>query len=160
LIPILIAIIMDQLPQQENMAPDYGLPQCWLNNGYGLYIYFIIPIAIIFVANFILYTAVIIRFIILSRQTSAVNNSDNHDKIFISVRLIFGFGLLWVFGLLSAVFPKTDSLSCIFIFVNGLSGPILFLVFLCNGKVVGLIRSRSKWMSTKSTSQATKSSRA
>ena len=84
--------------------------------------------------NMVAYVFVVVKFSVLAYQTRNVKSSHG-EKIVLSVKLIFAFGLLWVFGLMSAAWRENSELSCIFVFLNGLSGVVLFLVFLCNKTV-------------------------
>lgn len=133
-IPVAIALVSDSISPHSELAPQYGLPQCWLNSSYGLYIYFLIPLASMFVANVIGYVIVIVRFSVLAYQARRVRNS-HHEKIILGIKLFFAFGLLWVFGLLSALFPGNAAIACIFIFSNSLTGSLMAVVFLCNKSV-------------------------
>lgn len=133
-IPVIVALAMDQIKTDSDLAPSYGLPQCWLNSAYGLYIYFLVPLAAMFFTNFIIYVIVVVRFSILAYQCRAVRNT-HHEKIILSFKLFFAFGLLWVFGILCAAFPENSAFSCLFIFINSLSGVLLLLIFLVNASV-------------------------
>lgn len=138
-VPVVIALVIDQTNTDSELAPMYGLPQCWLNSSYGLYIYFLVPLAFMFLASFIAYVIVVVRFSVLAYQSRAVRNA-HHEKIILSVKLFFAFGMLWIFGFLCAAFPEVAAFSCIFVFVNSLTGVLLLFVFLVNASVCQALR--------------------
>ena len=157
LIPVIVALSIDRLESMSEYAPQYGLPQCWFNSEYGLFLYFLLPVAIAVVANIVSYTIVITRFAVLAYQTRKSKTSHG-EKLILGVKLFFAFGLLWVIGLLAAIFNKSKSWSCIFMFVNSLSGVLLMLVFVCNGAIFKALRYRItgkglRQVSTKSTTR-------
>ena len=135
MIPTLIALIIDHTDSGSDLAPQYGLPQCWINSRYGLYIYFLLPVAIIFTLNLIAYIVVVVRLSLLVNQTRRAR-TNHREKLILIVKLFFAFGLLWIFGILSAIFRDNAGLSCLFLFVNSLSGLILLLIFVCNASVL------------------------
>lgn len=139
LIPIIIALIIDSVKPDSDLAPQYGLPQCWLNSAYGIYIYFIIPLTSMFVTNLVIFIVIIVKFSILAYQSRHVR-THHREKVILTVKLIFAFGLLWVFGILSAIFPQNGAIACIFIFVNSSMGTILCVVFLMNRSVINATR--------------------
>ena len=159
-LPVVIALVIDGVEPEAEFAPQYGLPQCWLNSPYGVYIYFLIPLTCMFVANFVTYILVVIRFSILAFQSRGVRKA-HHEKIILSVKLFFAFGLLWIFGLLSAIFPGNAAFACIFIFTSSLNGLMLFLVFLCNEavfKALKKFKSETSHSSSKPTNQTSQHS--
>ena len=149
---VISAIIIDHVDPSSPVRPQYGGDQCWFSSRYGLYIYFLLPMAIVFCLNLASYVIVVIKFSILAYQTRGVR-TNHSEKIILSVKLMFAFGLLWVFGLLAAAFRDNVALSCIATFLNGLSGLVLLLVFMCNKSVIRLVSGyvRTVLVSKKST---------
>ena len=95
--------------------------------------------AIIFSINLLSYIYVITKFVIIAYQTRQVN-TNHKEKIILSMKFIFTFGLLWVTGILAYVLKDNGTLPCVFLFLNGLNGAILFLVFVCSKSVFTAIR--------------------
>lgn len=155
MVPVTTALIIDNVTTMSEFSPQYGQPQCWFNSDYGLYFYFLIPIAVILLLNFVTYIIIIIRFAILAYQTRKAK-SAHKEKLIISVKLFFAFGLLWIFGILSAVFPNNPAISCIFIFINTLSGMLLMLVFICNHSVINSFRTQVTSLTSQSDVFSTK----
>lgn len=139
LIPVLLAVIFDNTDVRPELKPVYGLPQCLVNSKYGLFIYLVVPKAVIFVANLLAYIAVVIKFSILAYQTRKAK-VNHREKLVLSIKLFFAFGLFWLFGILSAVHKGSYGLSCTFQFLNSLNGVLLMLVFLCNGAVLQAVK--------------------
>ena len=71
--------------------PVYGAPECWFNSPPRLYFYFLLPMAIIFCFNLVIYIAIVVKFAVLAYQTRTVR-SNHREKLLLSVQLIFVFG--------------------------------------------------------------------
>lgn len=125
-----------------DLKPQIGGIQCWFQTEFGLQVYFLVPIAIIFCANLFIYIVLVSKLACLAYQTRKVKT--NHvEKLILSIKLFFAFGLLWMVGLLAAIFKGNDALKCSFLIVNGLNGVLLFIVFICTKAVLTKIFRRS-----------------
>lgn len=140
LIPVAGTILGDYVNIPDAYKPHIGGQHCWFTTRLGLLIYFQLPIVLLFCTNLLIYIVVIIKFIVLSCQTRRVRN-DHSEKLVMSIKFFFGFGLLWIFGILAAAFREVIFLNCLFMFLTGFNGVIMFCVFLGSRKVVRSIRS-------------------
>lgn len=138
-IPVIVAISIDHIDTMSELSPQYGIPECWFNSQYGLFLYFLIPIAVTLAVNAVFYIIIVVKFAMLAYQTRGVRTSHT-EKLVLGVKLFFAFGLLWIFGILSAVINKNEALVCIFMFSNSLSGVFLLVIFVCNGAVVRALK--------------------
>ena len=114
---------------------------CWFSSPYGMIIYFLFPLLIIFVSNLIAFIVVIFKLSILAYQSRRVKTS-HYEKVTLSIKMIFAFGLLWAYTILAVIFYADQALSCIAMFINGLKGVIVFVVFICNKPVLHALHNK------------------
>lgn len=138
LIPVILTTVAEHSNLNEKYKPQIGGEKCWFRGPYGLQFYFLLPIAIVFCANLIIYITLIARLALLAYETRKAK-TNHKEKLILSVKLFFAFGLLWLVGFLSAIFVHNENLKCGFLILNGLNGVFLFIVFICTKAFFNLL---------------------
>ncbi|XP_068230514.1 uncharacterized protein [Palaemon carinicauda] len=52
---VLIALVFDNVDIVADYRPEYGTDYCWINNRYGLILFFVMPVGAIIIENMVLY---------------------------------------------------------------------------------------------------------
>ncbi|XP_078615940.1 uncharacterized protein LOC144884472 [Branchiostoma floridae x Branchiostoma japonicum] len=118
-----------------------GTVTCWISQLYPLIFAFFVPLAIIIVANAILFIITVISI----NRTRSVQGKNARQNVKVYVRLSTVMGFTWIFGFLAVVVNAriiTEILWFLFIIFNCLQGVFLFIAFVCNTRVLNLYKKR------------------
>ncbi|CAH1240436.1 ADGRL2 [Branchiostoma lanceolatum] len=118
-----------------------GKVTCWISKLYPLIFAFFVPLAIIIVANAILFIITVISI----TRTRSVQGKNARQNVKVYVRLSTVMGFTWIFGFLAVVVNTrilTEILWFLFIIFNCLQGVFLFVAFVCNTRVLNLYKKR------------------
>ena len=131
----------DVLYTHSQFVPGYGKGVCWLTNGYGLLLFFALPMGILLLLNLLLYCLVIKGLAKTSKRTALVRqNNDGNKRLFlIYVKLTTIMGFTWIFGF-AATFAELPVLWYIFVVLNTLQGLFICLAFVCTKNVFKLFK--------------------
>ncbi|CAH4028294.1 unnamed protein product [Pieris brassicae] len=125
---------------------------CFIS-GKSKLIYLYGPMVILCVANlvFFILTALKIREIkeqtaVLKSRESATHDKHNKDKqrLLLYVKLFIVMGINWVLEVISALYPKANSIWKFTDAYNVLVGLIIFILFVCKKKIFRLLKNRIK----------------
>ncbi|XP_062124820.1 uncharacterized protein LOC133837923 [Drosophila sulfurigaster albostrigata] len=123
LLPVILVVLLDH--------NSFGKGGICYPSGYALYFGVILPIAVIVIANFIIF-CLIIHNILLSTTNPSIRHTEKTVVIYqirLSVLLFFLLGFTWFFGFLSTM--KAGILfSYLFCLTATLQGFVIFLYFI------------------------------
>ena len=102
-----------------------------------VYITFALPVALVIITNALMFVKVVIN--IRQGQSIQRHVANDRNEIGIFVKLSTLTGLTWVFGLIDSVVDLSP-FAYISIILNASQGLFLFLAFICNRRVLGLLK--------------------
>ncbi|XP_072029568.1 uncharacterized protein [Amphiura filiformis] len=118
---------------------------CWLRGGFPVLIAFGVPVAMALIINIICFARTIhgIRSTMQAAKILKKEHHENDDLEFLKkelnlyTRLSVSVGLTWISGF---IIPYTGvaELGYLFIILNSLQGPVIFLSFICSRRVFKL----------------------
>ena len=154
---VLLAMIFDFTKVQAVM-PDYGKAFCWFGNQSGLLIFFVLPVACLLFADIVFFTLTVRQIHLVKESTKGITkNKGEQQRLGLYVKLAIIMGLTWILGFVASLIQSTV-VWYIFVVLNSLQGLWICLTFICNSKVINLIRGRyTKYRL--STSQSDRSSK-
>ena len=129
----------------ESLKPFYGKTVCWISNGYVLLGFFAVPLGLIICANIIFFIFSVIS-IGKSSQNTVLGRGNKQEGVGIRQRLLLYtklsviMGFTWAFGFTANFSRETPVLWYLFIIFNTLQGLFICLAFVCNRKVLELLR--------------------
>lgn len=122
LVPVILVVVLDQ--------DTFSRGEICYPSGYSLYFGIIIPIAIIIIANFIIFCLIIYN--ILGISKIPIRHTDKPvliHQIRLSILLFFLLGFTWLFGILSAM--KAGIIFSYFFCVTAtMQGFVIFIYFI------------------------------
>ena len=119
--------------------PLYGVRFCWISNGKGLLLFFLVPIAILLISNIAFFVKSARSIHTSSKKTSRVLRRKDTCKLFIYIKLSIVMGLTWCFGFAATV-TNIDVMWYLFISFNTLQGFFIAVFFVCTKKVFRIVR--------------------
>lgn len=137
IMPIGILFALDPDNYSEHIKMGSLQTKFCYPSGLGFWLSVFLPVAIIVVANCILFSIIIYSVFISSKIKRHGDSKQLFRSISVSFLLFFLFGLTWVFGLLS----EQIIFTYLFCLTATLQGLVLFLFF-----VVGNKKTRDLWM--------------
>lgn len=139
----------------EKYLPNFGVSNCWFLkiNSYAHIVYFTVPISVLLLANFVFFILTKMCVNDIQNDIIAIKNTDrngNRKKRFIALKTRFSMNLkvfvvvsaLWVMEVLSNIFEFPKQLFYIIDTCNVLQGFFIFIIFVCNKKVITAIKSK------------------
>ncbi|KAL4233527.1 synapse assembly [Mactra antiquata] len=144
LIVVLSAVIVDYSIESDiikEFKPLYGQVGCWISSKYALLLFFVGPLALLKLFDFIAFGIIVYHITKAKKQGAMARNENNSCTFFIHVKLSLVMGLTWVFAFI-ANFGGTSILWYLFIILNTLQGLFIAFSFVCTRKVFRLIKSR------------------
>jgi len=145
LVPVLINIIISTVNSSDNNI-GYGGSFCYIT-GNDFHIYILsIPLAILILANIVLYVVVIVHIerTRLKRQPST-STSDNRSLISAYMKMSTITGMTWIFGFVF-MFTEQRWAEYMFVLLNATQGVFIFIAFIANKRVLGLYKELIKRM--------------
>ena len=139
LVPVLINIIISTVNSSDNNI-GYGGSFCYIT-GSDFHIYILsIPLAILILANIVLYVVVIVHIerTRLKRQPST-STSDNRSLISAYMKMSTITGMTWIFGFVF-MFTEQRWAEYMFVLLNATQGVFIFIAFIANKRVLGLYK--------------------
>ena len=124
------------LIQSGGQTSGYGGKLCYLSSPIMQLMTFVIPTAVVLLANFAIFLKVVFHIRSLVRSTSMINNEKHYLSVY--VRLSALTGLTWIFGFLR-ILLNMEFLEYIFIIFNSSQGVFIMLAFVLNERVLSLI---------------------
>ncbi|XP_038054372.1 uncharacterized protein LOC119726669 isoform X2 [Patiria miniata] len=135
-LPLVIVVIILAADYTQYEHPNY----CFLKPGNAIYYGQILPIGLVLLFNFVIFTLVT-RKLTCARKTIGSSSDKSHrqerlrrlqNAVAISVLL----GLTWVFGLLSVIQAASFAFQVLFAICNSLQGLMIFVLFCARQKEV------------------------
>ena len=133
---VVVAVVVDNVSVNPTFQPQYGDPNCWMNQSWAVIIFFGIPFGISLTVSVCLFITTTFNL----RKTFAdtkniLNKESNGQEYKIYVKLLILMGITWIFAFIA---PYVDHISVwiIFIGLNASQGLFIFVAFVCNKKVV------------------------
>lgn len=145
LIIVVTCLCLDFFLLDSAFRPGYGDGDfCWISKRMSLIIFFIVPLGVSLVGNFVLFSVTVYRMCQSSRTSGKVLNQQ-HSKVevLVCVKLSFIMGLTWVFAFL-ANFTQWIAMWYLFILFNTLQGAFLCFSFVCTKNVFRLLRPKTR----------------
>ena len=165
MVPLLLVTVallsdLDYIPLPEYMRPHYAQAFCWLNNKWGLLIFFAAPIAVLLLINILFFILTVVNICHASLAAKFVSKGQRMSKrshLVLYVKLTAVMGLTWIFGYLANSSPEHSQIMWyLFVVFNSLQGLIICIGFVCNRRVINLLREGQQ--RKKSVSSTTRSS--
>lgn len=133
------SILYDGIHPTSRYAPRYGREVCWIGSRWGLMAFFVAPIIIILLTNFMLfvYTAYTVRRVQTRSEKFRTNPSSFKNEMVrlkLYIRLVVVLGLTWFFGILSSL-TNMSWLWYPFFILGAAQGVFIFVAFTCKRKV-------------------------
>ncbi|XP_015903268.2 uncharacterized protein [Parasteatoda tepidariorum] len=148
---VALSVIVDNLLASDNkFRPRYGNPICWFNHRYGLIVFFTVPVAVLLLANIILFGRTALSLREVSRQTKLVNNFSEKMRYFLYLKLAVVLGLTWILGFVAGA-AGINALWYPFIILNGLQGALIFLSFTVKRNILNMLSIKFRLRSDKYT---------
>nr|KAG5714745.1 hypothetical protein BaRGS_000233 [Batillaria attramentaria] len=133
--------LIQALDPESSVSPRYGQGICWLSNKFALLVFFASPLFLLLLLNAVFFV-ISARNIARARRTSArMLGKEEEGRMGIYVKLTVVMGLTWVFGFLAALVPN-QILTYSFVVMNTLQGLFIFLSFVLNKRVLGLLKDK------------------
>ncbi|KAH3789055.1 hypothetical protein DPMN_167222 [Dreissena polymorpha] len=120
-----------------NNDTGYGNVHCYINEQTMVYITFALPVALVIITNALMFVKVVINIRRSQNIKRHVANDRNEIGIFVKLSTLTGF--TWVFGLVDSITNLTP-FAYIFIILNASQGVFLFFAFICNRRVLGVLK--------------------
>ena len=139
---VLITLAADfLLPTPYNLKPKYGQDNCWLSpNGYGVLIYFGVPVFMLIIFNCIIFIATSFALRGAFKQSRVVRNNDQqHWKAYVKLFVVMGFSYILV---LLTPFIDHIVLWIFIIILNSSQGVFICIAFVCKKKIVHSLSSQ------------------
>ena len=124
---VVAAFFIDEFSAWE-YRPKYADPICWITDSTGLLIFFLAPLALILLANFVFFVLSLKNICMSYRTKTEDVKQRKPGQIFIYLKLSVIMGLTWVFGFLGNI-VNDDIFWTLFAISNGLQGLFIFLGF-------------------------------
>ena len=115
----------------------YGGRICYISSDLGLLITFVTPVGIIVVSNLIFLSVTIWR--ISHAIKIKGNKSSERNNVVIYMKMSTLTGFCWIFGFLG-ILTKAKVFEILFILTNASQGLFLMISFVCNKRVLGLLK--------------------
>ncbi|XP_050350690.1 G-protein coupled receptor Mth-like isoform X1 [Nymphalis io] len=154
-IPTALTIIMVSL-EFSGLPPHPLLPSlrhqgCFLYGKSKLF-YLYGPIVILWFANMVFFILTAVKITQIKKQISVLKcrESAKHDKqnkekqrLLLYIKLFIVMGISWLLEVISAIYPKSYGWRFVDAY-NVLIGLIIFIIFVCKRKILGLLKKRIK----------------
>ncbi|XP_046390301.1 probable G-protein coupled receptor Mth-like 3 [Ischnura elegans] len=147
----IVAIIAEHHPGTKGTVfqPDFART-CWFYEDFTRMIFFICPVAIILSVNLCLFIYTAYNISIINRKNRQCTDKKDKwrcakgdkNRLRTYVKLYVVMGITWIMEILSFVIGGS---KCIWVFtdmINTLQGLWIFIILICNRKVIGLLRKR------------------
>ena len=120
-----------------DLRPHFQQGSCWFQNRLSLLIFFVAPVAIILLINFVLFILTSVIIVKTSASTASAFKSQSSSQARrdfpLYVRLSVLMGLTWITGLIASLIDH-QIFWLFFIFLNTLQGLFIFINFTCAAK--------------------------
>ncbi|KAL4233529.1 synapse assembly [Mactra antiquata] len=151
LIVVLSAVIVDYSIESDiikEFKPLYGQVGCWISSKYALLLFFVGPLVLLKLFDFIAFGVIVYHITKAKKQGAMARNENNSCTFFIHVKLSLVMGLTWVFAFI-ANFGGSAILWYLFIIFNTLQGLFIAVSFVCTRRVLRLIKSKYNFTTSK-----------
>ena len=138
---IIISQILDNVKSLAGFRPRYGFGVCWITNRPALFVLFGLPVAVLLTANLIFYILTVYSICMASKAKELVQSKSGNIQVLLYIKLSAIMGLTWIFGFI-ATSAQSEVMWYLFIVFNSLQGLFIFLAFVCNRRVMGLLREK------------------
>lgn len=148
LVVVAVAVLsdVDMIPLPDYLRPHYARTFCWLNNKWGLLVFFAVPIAVLLLFNIVFFLMTVVSICRASQATKFLSKGQRLSKrshLVLYVKLSAVMGLTWVFGYLAnSSQHHAQIMWYLFIVFSSLQGFVICIGFVCNRRVVRLLRER------------------
>ncbi|KAK3602166.1 hypothetical protein CHS0354_013233 [Potamilus streckersoni] len=131
-IPILVTgvTILIEMISTRGESLGYGPDACFLATPQSIGLYFVLPILILIVMNFVYFIIATLRI----RWSPNVRSSNDGRDFFIYLKLFSITGVTWILQIVDAQF-QVIAVSFIATAINACQGIFIFLSFVCNRRV-------------------------
>lgn len=145
IIIVSVAVILNYVStggkDAELFQPKYGRSVCWITTKYALLLFFVGPLAIFKLFDFVLFVFTAYHIYKAKKQGAFARKKSSAGTFCINVRLSLVMGLTWAFAFV-ANFTNNFVMWYLFIIFNTLQGLFIALSFLCTRRVVKLFREK------------------
>jgi hypothetical protein len=135
LILIAVAVAFDEVDLVSNIRPQYGKYVCWFGNPNAQLVFFLIPVAMVLIANMVMYLLTLYGICTAQREAKiATKRKADRCFLFIYFKLFVIMGLTWLFGFIGTV-SNSDPIWYLFIVFNSMQGLFICFAFLCRKSI-------------------------
>ena len=117
----------------------YGGRICYISSDLGLLLTFVAPVGIIVLSNLAFLSVTIWRISNVPKIKGKRSAERNNVVIYMKMSTLTGF--CWIFGFLG-ILTKVKVFEILFILMNASQGLFLMISFVCNKRVLGLLKER------------------
>ena len=124
----LIVIGMKYADIETKYLPDLGGPVCWFTNKYAVLIYFVIPVSVCVVLNFVFFALTGHALRRAFSATANIKSTSTRRNAVVYVRLFLLMGVTWM-TLFFTIWVDSEIIWYIFVVSNGSQGIYLSIAF-------------------------------
>ncbi|RWS29999.1 uncharacterized protein B4U80_05411 [Leptotrombidium deliense] len=136
--------LLDALTDENNFKPMYGYTVCWISQRVPLVSFFVFPVIILLLMNYVFFGITIRGIKRSEKQTKIVKHTNQEDslRVYMYIKLAILMGLTWITGTIAALLDSEILWIC-FIVINGSQGSLLFFLFTCKRSIYEKVKQRS-----------------
>ena len=127
------------LPSKNFGYGQADQPVCYISSVYGLLITFIAPVGAIILSNIVFLAITILR--INKTRMPEGSHSADRNNVLIYIKMSTLTGCCWLFGFIR-IWTGAYVFEVLFILTNASKGLFLMLSFVCNKRVLSLLKDR------------------
>ncbi|XP_046965756.1 G-protein coupled receptor Mth-like isoform X4 [Vanessa cardui] len=146
---IMVALEFSGLPPHP-LLPSLRHQGCFLSGKSKLF-YLYGPIVILWFANMVFFVLTAVKIALIKKQISVLKHRESakHDgqnkekqRLLLYIKLFIVMGINWLLEVISAIYPNADHIFRFVDAYNVLIGLIIFIIFVCKRKIIGLLKKR------------------
>ncbi|XP_047532984.1 G-protein coupled receptor Mth-like isoform X4 [Vanessa atalanta] len=148
---IVVALEFSGLPPHP-LLPSLRHHGCFFSGKSKLF-YLYGPIVILCFANIVFFVLTAVKIAQIKKQISVLKHRESakHDgqnkekqRLLLYIKLFIVMGINWLLEVVSAIYPNADHIFRFIDAYNVLIGLIIFIIFVCKRKIIGLLKKRIK----------------
>ncbi|XP_047532981.1 G-protein coupled receptor Mth-like isoform X2 [Vanessa atalanta] len=146
---IVVALEFSGLPPHP-LLPSLRHHGCFFSGKSKLF-YLYGPIVILCFANIVFFVLTAVKIAQIKKQISVLKHRESakHDgqnkekqRLLLYIKLFIVMGINWLLEVVSAIYPNADHIFRFIDAYNVLIGLIIFIIFVCKRKIIGLLKKR------------------
>ncbi|KAK2166887.1 hypothetical protein LSH36_34g08015 [Paralvinella palmiformis] len=119
--------------------PGYAHGLCWITNRKALFLFFALPVALILIANLIMFVLTAVHIYKVQKDTRRATGNTDRRRYGVYIKISIIMGLTWIFAFIATA-TDSEVLWYFFLIFNTLQGAFIFVAFIFTKQVMGMIR--------------------